>query len=161
MLQFSAGITQKNPQAYDKLLKSAQKMTDKIVVAGFPKGKLNTPHYDNGESIIDVAIHNNFGIGVPRRDFMTPSSKKWEKFFKESLAKVQKDLLNDKIDIDKFLNAMGQRGSDIISKEIIDLDYPPNAPSTIKAKGGKSNPLVDSGDMSRATTWQIRRTKEK
>lgn len=165
MLQVNAITTQKNPEAYKKLMDAATRLTKKGVVAGFPKGKLNTPHYEigkgkKGPSIIDVALRNNFGMGVPRRDFMTPATKRWKKFFQESLDSIQRELLQDKIDEDKFLNAMGQKGADIISQEIIALDTPPNAPTTEKKKGS-SNPLVDSGDMARATTWQIRRGKDK
>ena len=156
MLYVSAVTTETKPNLFQRILDSAKGLTEKGVVAGFPKGRLNTPHYENGESIIDVAIKNNYGMGVPQRDFMTPSSKKWMKFFSESLDIVRRDMLDNKLDSDKFLKAMGQKGSDIISKEIIALDTPPNAPSTI-AKKGSSNPLVDTGAMSRSTTWQIRR----
>lgn len=164
MLYVSATTTQKKPNAFKKLMDSVRGMTEKGVVAGFPKGVLNTPHYETdkqgvqGPSIIDVAISNNYGINVPRRDFMTPSSKKWMKFFSESLNQVRRELLSNKINPDKFLKAMGQKGSDIISQEIIALDTPPNSPYTI-AKKGSSNPLVDTGDMARSTTWQIRGRK--
>ena len=160
MLYVSAVTTETKPNLFQRILDSAKGLTEKGVVAGFPKGRLNTPHYENGESIIDVAIKNNYGMGVPRRDFMTPSSKKWMKFFSESLDIVRRDMLDNKLDSDKFLKAMGQKGSDIISKEIIALDTPPNAPSTI-AKKGSSNPLVDTGAMSRSTTWQIRRADKR
>lgn len=160
MLYVSAVTTETKPNIFQRILDSAKGLTEKGVVAGFPKGRLNTPHYENGESIIDVAIKNNYGMGVPRRDFMTPSSKKWKKFFSESLDIVRRDMLDNKLDSDKFLKAMGQKGSDIISKEIIALDTPPNAPSTI-AKKGSSNPLVDTGAMSRSTTWQIRKADKR
>lgn len=165
MLYVSAVTTQTKPNAFKNLLDAAKGLTTKGVVAGFPRGYLNTPHYQNGSnagpSIIDVAIWNNYGTNnIPRRDFMTPASKKWRKFFSESLDAVRRDMLDNKIDPDKFLKAMGQKGSDLISKEIIALDTPPNAKATIKAKGS-SNPLVDTGDMARSTTWQIRKANER
>lgn len=166
MLYISAVTTQKKPNAFKNLLDSAMGLTKKGVVAGFPRGRLNTPHYESstkdeqGPSIIDVAIKNNYGIGVPQRDFMTPSSKKWMKFFSDSLDTVRRDLMENKIDPDKFLKAMGQKGSDIISQEIIALDTPPNSPATI-ARKKSSNPLVDTGDMARSTTWQIRGVNKK
>lgn len=162
MFSVSAAIEEKNPNAFKKFFEKIQKVSKKGVVAGFPKGQLNTPHYEpdkpgeKGLSIIDVAIRNNFGIGVPQRDFMTPASKKWQKFFNESLDKLRNELEKEEVDIDKFLNIMGQKGADIISQEIIALKTPPNSPITI-ARKGSSNPLVDSGDMSRSTTWQIRK----
>ena len=166
MLSISARTTETNPNLIQRIMEKASGMVEKGVVAGFPRGKLNTPHYESngkgkqGPSIVDVAIANNYGIGVPRRDFMTPSAKRWNKFFKESLAKVQKELLANKINPNKFLKAMGQKGADIISQEIISLSTPPNSPATI-AKKKSSNPLVDTGDMARSTTWQIRENKNK
>lgn len=166
MLSVNATTTESNPGMLKKLLDKMSKFAEKGVVAGFPRGQLNTPHYEPekpedgpGLSIIDVAIKNNFGIGVPRRDFMTPATKKWKKFFDESLIKIKKELESETVDVDKFLNMMGQKGADIISQEIIALRTPPNSPVTI-ARKGSSNPLVDSGDMSRSTTWQIREGKE-
>lgn len=166
MFSVSASVTEKNPNALKKFFEKVKKVSEKGVVAGFPMGQLNTPHYEPekpdepGPSIIDVAIWNNFGIGVPQRDFMTPASKKWQKFFNESLDKLRQELEKEEVDIDKFLNLMGQKGADIISQEIIALRTPPNSPVTI-ARKGSSNPLVDSGDMARSTTWQIRKRDRK
>ena len=164
MLSISAVTTQKKPTAFKKLLDTVNGMVEKGVVAGFPRGRLNTPHYQSsanskpGASIIDVAIYNNYGMGVPRRDFMTPASKKWMKFFKEAYTMVQREMIEEKIDIDKFLQDMGRKGQNIIYNEITALDTPPNAPSTIKRKGS-SNPLIDTGAMRQAATWQIRGRK--
>ena len=166
MLSVSVSFKEKKPNFLKKVMERAIGFTETGVAAGFPRGKLNTPHYksDNpgevGPSIIDVAIKNNYGLGVPQRDFMTPSAKKWMKFVNESLDQVKEGINTGKIDPEKFLSAMGQKGSDIISKEIIDLDTPPNSPYTI-AKKGSSNPLVDTGDMARSTTWELRKAERK
>lgn len=160
MISVSATVQDKKPNFFKKILERAKGFTEKGVAVGFPAGRLNAPHYDNKQSIIDVAIKNNYGLGVPQRDFMTPSSKKWMKFFTESLDKVKDGINKGSIDPEKFLALMGQKGSDIISQEIIDLDTPPNSPVTIALKGS-SNPLVDTGDMARSTTWQIRRAENK
>lgn len=165
MLYVSAVTTQTKPNAFKNLLDAAKGLTKKGVVAGFPRGYLNTPHYQNGSnagpSIIDVAIWNNYGTNnIPRRDFMTPASKKWRKFFSESLDAVRRDMLDNKIDPDKFLKAMGERGQAIIQNEIIELDTPPNAKSTIKAKGS-SNPLVDTKDMANNVRWAYRNKGDK
>ena len=160
MLSVSVSLKEKKPNFLKKVMERAIGFTEKGVAAGFPRGRLNAPHYDNKESIIDVAIKNNYGLGVPQRDFMTPSSKKWMKFFTESLDQVKEGINTGKIEPEKFLAAMGQKGADIISKEIILLDTPPNSPYTI-AKKGSSNPLVDTGDMARSTTWEVRKSENR
>lgn len=181
MFTVSIKSKQKNPHAYEQLKKRLEKISEKKVVAGFPKGKLNNPHYEPedgkgpGPSIIDVAIWNNFGIGVPRRDFMTPASKEWKEYFDKMVELAKEALIDGTQDIDEFLNLMGSQGAEFISDAIIKLKTPPNAYVTIhggwiktksgkwkkiKGKNGKNNPLVDSGDLSKAPTYELRR-KEK
>lgn len=167
----SIDIKQSNPDYIYNLITSLKSLQNKKVVAGFPRGKLNAPHYEfkwakrkeknkNPPSIIDVAIKNNYGIGVPRRDFMTPAVKKWQKYINESLETLKKEIEDGRVDGDKFLKLMGLKGADLISQSIIDLKVPPNSPYTIEMKGS-SNPLVDSGDMSRAPRYEIRKAGNK
>lgn len=153
-------VKQKNPEAYNALKKRLKQISRKRVVAGFPKGKLNNPHYEPedgkpGPSIIDVAIWNNFGIGVPRRDFMNPASQEWQKYFEQMVEASKDEIINGEIDIDNFLNLMGQAGAEFISDAIVKLKRPPNSPYTI-ARKKSSNPLVDSGDLSKAPVYEIR-----
>ena len=162
----SIKTTQTNPNYYYDLNTVLKSLTKKKVVAGFPMGELNTPHYEfkwarskekNPEkpSIIDVAIKNNFGIGVPRREFMAVAAKKWQKEWNENLEKIQDAMVRGHFDTDKFLNTMGIAGANIISKTIRDWTTPPNSPETIKMKGA-NNPLVDSGDMKNAPRHELR-----
>lgn len=160
MFTISVKTVQKNPEFLKELKKRAQAIARKKVAIGFPKGRLNAPHYEPegnepGPSIIDVAIWNNFGIGVPRRDFMTPATQKWEPFCEETVESLKEDIIAGNINIDDVLGILGQKGADLISDEIIALREPPNSPVTIERKKS-SNPLVDSGDMSKAPTYEIR-----
>lgn len=156
---FTVKTKMSDPEYFEKIKRNIRKLKEKKVVAGFPKGKLNAPHYETEDgknpSIIDVAIWNNFGIGVPRRDFMTPASKRWNEEIQKYVAEFGDDLPDGKLDADKFLDFIGQIGAEIISDEIIKLDTPPNSPETI-ARKKSSNPLVDTGDMARAPRWEIR-----
>jgi len=169
--KISVTVKEKNPNyAYD--LKTVLKdLTSRKVVAGFPKGKLNAPHYqfkwarrkeENDPpypSIIDVAIKNNFGIGVPRRDFMGVAAQKWQKEWQDNLEKVQDGMAKGHMDVEKFLHTMGQAGASLISKAIRDWTTPPNSPYTVKMKGS-NNPLVDSGDMKNAPRYELREARK-
>lgn len=160
MFTVNVKVKQKHPEAMRELKKRLEQISRKRVVAGFPKGKLNNPHYEPegdkpGPSIIDVAIWNNFGIGVPRRDFMTPASKAWQQYFEQMLEMSRSEIINGSVDIDSFLNLMGQAGAEFISDAIVKLKRPPNSPVTI-ARKKSSNPLVDSGDLSKAPVHEIR-----
>ena len=116
-----------------------------------------------------MAIWNNYGIGVPRRNFMTPAALEWQKYFELMVEMSQNEIVTGTINVDNFLNAMGEKGAEFIREAIVKLDTPENAPITIEggwmAKNGKtfkvigkksSNPLVDSGDLSKAPTYKIR-----
>lgn len=155
MISAKAETKIKNPNLNEQIKKNLQKLANKKVVCGFPKGKLNAPHYENGESIIDVAIMNNYGYGVPRRDFMTPASKRWNESCNQTAEDLGEDLILGKINADATLKKMGEDGAEIIREEIIKLNSPPNSPYTIALKGS-DNPLVDSGDMSKAATYELR-----
>lgn len=168
MLSISTRQTKPN-YSYD-LKTVIKELTDKKVVAGFPMGKLNAPHYEFKwarrkeknkppyPSIIDVAIKNNFGIGVPRREFMAEAAKKWQKQWNENLEKVQYGMVRGHMDVAKFLDTMGQSGASIISETIRDWTTPPNSAFTVEMKGS-NNPLVDSGDMKNAPRHEIRKAK--
>lgn len=160
MFTVNVKIKKKNAEAYKELRELVTTISRKKVVAGFPHGKLNNPHYEPeddkpGPSIIDVAIWNNFGIGVPRRDFMSMAAKQWKPYFENMSKEMGNALLTGKMDIEFFLNLMGQAGAEFISEAIVKLRTPPNSPATIKKKKS-SNPLVDSGDLSKAATYEIR-----
>ena len=156
---FSAKVTQTKPKIYEQIKKNLRDLASKKVVAGFPKGKLNAPHYENGESIIDVAISNNYGLGVPRRDFMTKSTERWNEECQKEVQAMGEELTLGKINAIAFLKKLGMKGKKIITNEIIKLHTPPNSPLTIAMKGS-SNPLVDSGDMAKSTQYEIREASE-
>lgn len=174
-------VKNKNPNAYKQLKKRLLNMSNKKVVAGFPKGKLNNPHYEGskghpGPSIIDVAIWNEFGTyNIPRRDFMSIASKKWQEYFTAMVEQYQDEIVDGTIDIDMFLKTMGEAGAEYIREAITKISTPANAPITIeggwmknkksgkpfKVKGkGSTNPLVDTGDLSKAPTYELRRKEQ-
>lgn len=172
MFSVNVKTTEKNPNYSYDLKTVLKKLTEKKVVAGFPKGELNAPHYEFKwarrkkknkppyPSIIDVAIKNNFGIGVPRREFMPEAAKKWQKSWTEKLEVIQNAMEKGHMDVDKFLDTMGQEGASLISKTIRDWSTPPNSAFTIEMKGA-NNPLVDSGDMKNAPRHEIRKVDNK
>lgn len=167
-----------NPDWLDKVMAKAVKLTEIEAAAGFPAGQkgLNTPHYDNGASIIDVAIWNNYGTyNSPARDFMTPSGKKAKARWDKIAPDLYNDVVNGKMDAVQALENAGQIGAAEIKKAIVDLKTPANAPITInggwmhnkksgklfKIKGKKSNnPLVDTGAMANASTYVVRKKKK-
>lgn len=169
-MQATATFQQKNKGFAEKLLKKAKKMQDLEAACGFP----NTVNlkYDNGASVIDVAIWNQYGTyNSPARDFMTPAinniKAQWGKMAKAAMPAINAG----KLDAEVVLNQGGNMAQGEIRKSIVDLKDPPNAPFTVSggwmhnkksgklfyAEGkGSDNPLVDTEKMLGAVTYTVR-----
>lgn len=147
-------VKHKNAGWFSKTLTQFKRLAGKEIAVGFPKGKAGA--YPDGQSVIEVAAKNCFGIGVPRRDFMAES--------KMTIADGTKPLIREAMlassqGKNKVTNAMleaaGQKGADIIKETIRDGDWQPNSEVTI-ARKGSSKPLIDTGRMLGAVTYQVR-----
>lgn len=144
----------KNPNFAAKLKKIAASYKNKVAAVGFP----NSLHkkYENGASIINVAIWNNYGTDtIPARDFMTPANAeikvKWKDMTKDAIKLINAGRLNPLT----VLKAGAQEAEACIKASITELHEPPNAPATIRKKGD-NNPLIDTGQMRDSVTSVIR-----
>lgn len=123
----------------------------RAVKVGFPAGKAST-------AVVDRAIWNHYGTsrGIPPRPFLLNAIRKnrgeYLRFLKSSGAKV----LRGDMSLDTAMRQLGIMAQGDIQEEITNLRDPPNAPSTIKAKGS-ANPLIDTGEMRSKVTWQVKR----
>lgn len=114
-------------------------------------------HDDSERTVAQIAFDNEFGTEInPERSFMRSTMQ--EK--RQQIIKLQKSLLkkisNGSIKVEVALGLVGEFTADLIRRKIVSLKSPPNAPSTIEAKGS-SNPLVDSGQMKNAVTYEVNR----
>ena len=84
-------------------------------------------------------------------------------FFRQAIAEMQDGIVNIlKAGIDpkegvvdqQLANRIGAYAQGQVQKSITKLDEPPNAPSTILAKGS-SSPLIHTGTMRQSVTWKV------
>lgn len=138
----------------EKLLKEAARFE---VAVGFPVGKdgLAQPWYDGGASIIDVAIYNNYGMGVPRRPFMDLATQKMQELYRTEMKALSERITAGTINIERTLNAIGMKAAEEVRKAIMDGEWEPNDPATV-ARKGSDRPLIDSGEMARRATHHVR-----
>lgn len=150
-------IKRTNPDMTDDLKKRLESATGKEVAVGFPRGKqgLGNPHYKNGAGILLVAIANNYGLGVPRRAFMELAAKNMRKWFPKYMRQNMPAVLEGKVDIQNVRDAAGAAGAELVKESITDGEWKPNAPETVESKG-PDKPLIDTGAMRQAATWQVR-----
>lgn len=123
-------------------------------------GKANEAHGNSeGERAItnvDVATWNEFGTDdIDERSFLrdTLSIKKVE--IESSVAKRVKLALTGKIGPDDVHDRTGLQVQGMCQQRIADGIAPGNAPATIERKGS-ATPLIDTGQLRSAITYEVR-----
>lgn len=138
------------------LKKKIKAFKNTSVKVGFPKESSETNSERDGVTALEKATANNFGVGVPKRPFMSIAFRKNEREYKRLIQSHMAKI--EKIDYIKFLNQLGLKAQGDIQKAIIDLQSPPNAQSTVEAKGS-SSPLIDTGHMMQSASYFIESKK--
>lgn len=116
--------------------------------------------YENGQSVLDVAIWMEFGVpskNIPARSFIRSTTDIKKGDVKNNLKTVVKNVLKGS-DKKTELNKVGRWFAGEVQKTILSGGRPviPNAPATVKQKGGNNTPLVGKeGLLRRNITWQI------
>lgn len=151
------GIRESNPGWMDRLRKRWEKAKKEVAV-GFPAGVngLGNPHYEDGASIVEVAAANNFGHqGAPARRFMELGAKKANPKFRKLMRQGMRRVNKGDITVDTLLQTAGLQAEADIRDAITTGPWAPNSPETI-ARKKSSKPLIDTGDMRKYVTSQVR-----
>ena len=152
-----ATFKQKNPKWIEKL-KMRYKQEPLEAAVGYPRGKdgVGNAHYENGASILQVAIWNNFGTDkIPRRAFMELAAKNMQKKYKKLMKEAVKRINSGELTIKSVLKTAAQMGEAEVKKAITDGDWAPNSPATMVKKNSE-RPLIDTGDMRKYVTSDVR-----
>lgn len=93
-------------------------------------------------------------ITIPERSFIRAGWDEHEKDVLDKSDAMIPQLINKGISVDAFLDALGDEARSLIRDFARDLKNPGNHPFTIDQKGS-SNPLVDTGGLIEAITYEI------
>jgi len=138
----------KDLKGFDKLEKNANEKNRSVKI-GFPAVNSETMSIDDmGQTALMKATVNNFGLGVPKRPFMSIAFASNVDKYKKIMAKM----LKSGEDTEKVIDTLGVVGQGDVQRAIAELRSPQNAQSTINDKGS-SNPLIDTGHMRQSVTW--------
>lgn len=150
------------PEAFlkmtEKYLANLEKAKQSAVKVGLPLEKVGSKIYGPGITIIMVGAWHEYGFGNnPVRSFLrVPFNKKADEM-NRFIANQFKKVCFDGLDVDKALNLIGVKATNI-SKDAFQTsgwgEWAPNQPQTIQAKGS-SKPLIDTGTLRNAITWQV------
>lgn len=109
-------------------------------------------------TMVELAAIHEFGspaAGVPERSFIRRTFKDYEAELATITTAIATQFVAGAFDLEKALNKIGAWGAGAIRRRVTkDMIPPPNAPSTVKAKGS-SRPLVDTGRMLNAISWKV------
>lgn len=139
-------------QAMKQLAKKLE--GDARVLAGVPKG---AGTYEDGLTLATIAAVNNFGSAdgkIPARPVLGPAIEKGSPQYLRLAEVMIPKVLSGEMTMRILLEQMGQLAEGHIKQEITDLKDPPNASSTIAAKGS-DNPLIDTGAFRQSIRYVI------
>lgn len=127
------------------------------VLADDSKGGMHVPGADL--TVAEIAAVHEYGTQdghIPERSFIRSTFDKKREELVAVGKRMMGDVLRGRIGVKQALNMMGSALASEVKSAITDGEGipPPNAPSTIAAKGS-SRPLVDTGRMLNAVTWVI------
>lgn len=111
-------------------------------------------------TLIELAAIHEFGspaAGIPERSFIrrTFNEPEGQAQLKELYAKLARAVLLGRMDAETAIELLGQKMVAMVRNRIlVDMIPPPNAPSTVRKKHS-SRPLVDTGQLVNALTYQV------
>jgi hypothetical protein len=119
---------------------------------------------DSGLTLVELAAIHEFGSAdghIPERSFIRSTFyERAAAELREMCGKITKAIVLGAVDVRQGIGMLGAWGAAQVKNTITQTDIPPPlAPSTIAAKGS-SKPLVDTGQMLNAITWEVIDTRE-
>ena len=141
-------------KALAKVREQQQQAAGLEVAVGFPAGVdgLTSPYYEDGASILDVALANNFGLDIPRRPFFDRAAEKIQRNAGKVLVEAYKRYAGN---AEKALEFCGVWAQQVVITQILETLSPPNSAQTIAQKKS-SHPLIDTGAMKNHVTFRVR-----
>lgn len=105
--------------------------------------------------VAQIYAFGEFGTeNSPERPTLRPTMRmQRQKYIGVMRTITLKAMTVDGYDIRIQMGKLGQVAQNDVQKAIRDLDSPPNAESTVKAKGS-SNPLIDTGQLLSSIRWE-------
>ena len=140
----------------DKIEKELDYLKTHTVWVGFVGGEADKKV--DGVAIYMYANFNEYGGGnTPSRPFFRTALNNNKKYIKEQLKELLSKVATGKITGEVALKSIGLEVQGLIQDSIKNGNWEENSDSTIVAKNGRGQPLIDTGSMLRAVSFEIRR----
>ncbi len=134
----------------------AQESHVKVGVLASGKGREKN---EDGITMIELAAIHEFGspkAGIPERSFIRRTMRDKSDELGRVCANIAKKYIHGEVTLERGLNQLGAVAAGMIKSRVTAGEHipPPNAPSTVKAKGS-DRPLIDTGRMIGSVTWKV------
>ena len=97
-------------------------------------------------------------IKIPERSFIRSAFDEKKEEMNKYGEGLIREVLAGELDVQMFYTTLGAKFRDIIKHHLINnVNSPPNTQFTIDNKGGKSNPLVNTGQLANSIEYEIRK----
>ena len=149
-------ITRTDAGALARIVENVRSMGLNKLEVGLPSGGA---HSGTDLSMHELGMVHEYGSptrGIPARPFIQPSIKDNTDKYKKLMRKQAGLLLFRRTSLNNALSLVGEVAKADIQKYMLSANFKPLAASTIEAKGS-SKPLIDSGQMRNAITYEITR----
>lgn len=114
------------------------------------------PAYDDRASVIQVALWNNYGTDrTPSRPFMDLAAREMREVYSKGMKTLGPKIARGEARVEKVLDVLGLQAEECVRKAIMDGEWQPNAPETIRRKKSE-RPLVDTATMRNRVTHVVR-----
>ena len=140
----------------DKIEKELDYLRKHTVWVGFVGGEADKKV--DGVAIYMYANFNEYGTSnIPSRPFFRTALNNNRKYIKEQLKELLGKVATGKITGELALKSIGLEVQGLIQDSIKNGNWEPNSARTIRKKEFKGQPLIETGSMLRAVSFEIRR----
>jgi hypothetical protein len=151
-------------ERFERMMKDLKKMEVRIGIqqkmVSRKRGKKGGKKSSQKDvDLVDIAMWNELGtVRSPSRPFLRDSVDKHTSEIYAMLQRTAKRLAKGE-SAEDALKRIGVYQKGLIRKEIVNGDFAPNAPSTIREKGS-DRPLIDTGRMRQSVNYVIQEKGE-
>lgn len=132
-------------RGWNRIRRQMKLLDNSFTKVGVQEGELRA---DDLSEMVIVAAANEFGTErIPERSFLRSTVDKKRRQIFALKKTMYNQILDGRKSTRRGLQIIGEDVQFKIQSTIRKLKTPPNAPSTIKRKHGKANPLVDTGNL--------------
>lgn len=129
-----------------------------VVKIGLPEKTGGQKHKDSDLTVAQVGAVHEYGVpekNIPKRSFLREPMINAQKDINKLIKLKFSAVAENRLSVNRALDQMGLYGQRISQKSFTNNNWTPLKPATIKAKGNKSNPLINTKQLSRSITFIV------